>query len=66
MDAADNMLESADDMTAAEIAPRPRNATHFGVKYIMAKGTTMPDSSCSPGSFPYSVSFQATQKCEQF
>lgn len=41
MEAAERTEESADDMTAAETAPRPMNETHLGVKYWNTNGTTM-------------------------
>lgn len=41
MELADRTLESADDMMAAEIAPRAKNATQSGVKYCMTIGKTM-------------------------
>ena len=37
---AESMDESVDDMTAAEIAPRPKQATAFGVRYSSTKGST--------------------------
>ena len=33
MDAADSTDESAEDITAADIAPSPTKETHFGVRY---------------------------------
>lgn len=33
MELADRMLLSADDITAAETAPRPKNETKLGVRY---------------------------------
>lgn len=36
---ADNMDESVDDITAAETAPRPKKATHCGVKYRKQSGS---------------------------
>ena len=33
-----SILESAEDMTAAEIDPRPTKATHCGVKYLKTIG----------------------------
>jgi hypothetical protein len=33
-------LESADDITAAETAPRPKNETAGGVKYCKTSGNT--------------------------
>ena len=38
IDDADNTEESADDMTAAETAPRPKNDTNAGVKYCRTMG----------------------------
>ena len=40
MELAERTEESADDMTAAEIAPRPKNDTHFGVRYCNTSGST--------------------------
>ncbi len=41
IDAADKMDESAEDMTAAEMAPIPKIDTHCGVKYCRTTGTTI-------------------------
>ena len=38
IDDADNTEESADDMTAAETAPRPKNDTNAGVRYCRTIG----------------------------
>ena len=38
IDEADNTEESAEDMTAAETAPRPKNETKAGVKYCKTMG----------------------------
>ena len=38
IDDADKTEESADDMTAAETAPRPKNDTNAGVKYCRTMG----------------------------
>lgn len=38
---ADNTLESAEDIIAAEIAPNAKNATQSGVKYCITIGNTM-------------------------
>ena len=38
MELADRILESAEDMTAAETAPSPMNATAVGVKYCSTRG----------------------------
>lgn len=40
MEAAERMDESAEDITAADTAPRPMNATHLGVRYWKTNGTT--------------------------
>ncbi len=40
MELAERTEESAEDITAAEIAPRPKNDTHFGVRYCRTKGKT--------------------------
>ena len=39
MELADRILESAEDMTAADTAPRPMNDTADGVKYCSTKGS---------------------------
>ena len=36
MDEADRTEESAEDMTAADTAPRPKKATNAGVRYYSA------------------------------
>lgn len=60
IDAADNTDESAEDMTAAETAPRPKKDTKSGVKYCNTIGRIMLVSSAVRGQGPrYSVSFQA-------
>jgi hypothetical protein len=38
MELADSMEESADDMTAADTAPRPKKDTQVGVRYCMTMG----------------------------
>ena len=38
IDDADNTEESADDITAAETAPRPKNETKAGVRYCKTIG----------------------------
>ena len=38
MELADRILESAEDMTAAETAPNPTNDTAVGVKYCSTMG----------------------------
>lgn len=40
MELAERTDESAEDMTAAEIAPRPKNETHLGVRYCRTRGRT--------------------------
>ena len=37
---AESIEESVEDITAALIAPRPKKATHVGVKYCKHKGNT--------------------------
>lgn len=41
MDAAESTDESAEDMTAAETAPRPKNDTKSGVRYCSTIGNIM-------------------------
>lgn len=41
MELAERTLESAEDMTAAETAPRPKKETQSGVKYCNTIGSTM-------------------------
>lgn len=61
IDAADNTDESAEDMTAADTAPRPKNDTKSGVRYCNTMGRIMLVSSAVNGHGPlYSVSFHAT------
>jgi len=38
---ADRTLESAEDIIAAEIAPKAKNATQSGVRYCITIGNTM-------------------------
>lgn len=40
MELAERMLESAEDMTAADTAPRPTNDTAVGVRYWSTMGST--------------------------
>ena len=40
MELAERTEESAEDMTAAEIAPKPKKETHLGVRYCRTKGST--------------------------
>ena len=47
MELALKTLESAEDITAAEMAPRPKNDIMFGVKYCNTKGKI--SFSCSGG-----------------
>ena len=48
MELADSIEESAEDMTAAEIAPSPINDTTGGVKYCSAIGSTIWASNSAP------------------
>jgi hypothetical protein len=41
IEAADNTDESAEDMTAADTAPNPKNDTKSGVKYCRTIGRIM-------------------------
>ena len=50
---ADSMDESADDMTAADTAPRPMMATGSGVKYCITSGSTSLESSAGIGISPW-------------
>lgn len=56
MELADKMEESADDMTAAETAPRPKKATQGGVRYCITKGRIKFISSSGIGNFLLSLS----------
>ena len=40
MELAERTDESAEDITAAEMAPRPKNDTHLGVRYCKTRGRT--------------------------
>lgn len=63
IDAADNTDESAEDITAADTAPRPKKETKSGVKYCNTMGRIMLVSSAVKGHGPrYSVSFHAVGK----
>ena len=42
MDAADKTDESADDITAAETAPKPMTATAVGHRYCRTRGSIKP------------------------
>ena len=48
----DRTLESAEDMTAAETAPRPKNDTKLGVRYCSTIGNIMLVSSVVRGYTP--------------
>lgn len=52
IDAADNTEESADDITAADTAPRPKKETKSGVKYCKTIGNIMLVSSAVKGHGP--------------
>lgn len=52
IDAADNTDESAEDMTAAETAPKPKKDTKSGVKYCKTIGRIMLVSSAVKGHGP--------------
>lgn len=52
IEAADSTDESADDMTAAETAPSPKNDTKSGVKYCNTIGNIMLVSSAVNGYGP--------------
>ena len=63
MELADRMLLSAEDITAADTAPRPKKDTKAGVKYWSTIGRIMVFSAGVNGQGPvYSVSFQAENK----
>lgn len=65
MDAADNTEESAELITAADTAPRPKKDTKSGVRYCNTIGRIMLVSSDVNGHGPlYSVSFHAVCVCE--
>lgn len=49
MELADRTLESAEDITAAETAPSPKNDTKSGVKYCSTIGSIMLVSSAVKG-----------------
>lgn len=60
IDAADSTDESAEDITAADTAPNPKNDTKSGVRYCNTIGNIMLVSVTVNGYGPvYSVSFQA-------
>ena len=52
MELADKTLESAEDMTAADTAPRPKNDTKLGVRYCSTIGRIMLLSSVVSGYTP--------------
>ena len=63
IDAADNTDESAEDITAADTAPNPKNDTKSGVRYCNTIGRIMLVSSAVNGHGPgYPVSFHAEMK----
>lgn len=65
MEDADRTDESADDMTAAETAPKPKNETKSGVRYCNTIGNIMLVSCSVNGYGPlYAVSFQAERDKE--
>lgn len=61
MEAAERIEESAEDMTAADIAPKPKNEMKSGHIYCRQRGKTsfkfFPSGAC-----PYSVWFQSEKK----
>lgn len=60
MELADKIEESADDITAADTAPRPKNEIQTGQRYWSTIGKIISASFLDMGSgTPYSVSFQA-------
>jgi hypothetical protein len=60
MELAERTLESAEDMTAAETAPKPKKDTKLGVRYCRTIGRIMLVSSVVRGYTPlYPVSFHA-------
>lgn len=69
MELADKIEESADDITAADTAPRPKNEIQTGQRYWSTIGKIISASFLVMGSgTPYSVSFQAaiwTSLCYQ-
>lgn len=59
---ADRIEESADDMTAAETAPRPKKEMYTGQRYCRTIGKIMSASSLLLGSgIPYAVWFQSVE-----
>jgi hypothetical protein len=59
---ADRMEESAEDMTAAETAPRPKKEMYTGQRCCRTIGRIMSASSLSLGSGnPYPVWFQSVE-----
>lgn len=62
IEAADKTDESAEDITAADTAPNPKNETKSGVRYCRTMGRIMLVSASVNGYGPlYSVSFHAEQ-----
>lgn len=63
---ADKIEESADDITAAETAPRPKREMYTGQRYFRTIGKIMSASSLALGSsVPYVVWFQAIEQKQQ-
>lgn len=66
MELADKMEESADDITAAETAPRPKKEIYTGQRYCRTIGKIMSASSVVLGSgSPYAVWFQSVEQNQQ-
>ncbi len=67
MDAAERTDVSAEDMTAADTAPSPKNATHWGHRYCMTMGKMSLFSSSGMGSTPTrDVAFQSVRLTKLF
>lgn len=63
MELAERMDESADDITAADTAPRPKNETKGGQRCCSTIGKIMSASSFSFGGMePYDVWFQSKEE----
>lgn len=63
MELADKMEESAEDITAAETAPRPKKEMYTGQRYFRTIGKIMSASLLSLGSRgPYEVWFQSVEQ----
>lgn len=66
MELAESMDESADDMTAADTAPRPKKEMYGGQRCWSTIGRIMSDSSLSfGGREPYVVWFQSESEHEK-